>query len=768
LLRVLDRVREWPAVVWARAPDRLSAGAGDADGSNGGAVAAALGLCAAGVAAPIAISVFPALRGLIATPIGTDILLALLMLAPAAVAFAVALVGLPQIATSLRRDSPAEAEQAILRVFADTALFAYALGSAVMAPTAGFTQPLPPLGALGLAAAWAVLLDLVFRPVSSPVRRRCATLLDILLLSAVLHFGEGPAAGWYPMYLAVIFYAGSRFGERALVETAALSIAGFGVVVLTTDFWGHQPSLVLGLLAALVVLPTGLLAALRAAAAARATAARAEAERRRSLGAIADALRRPLAMLRADPAEPATRLLSERIGDALDLAAIETGEFRIPVESFDLRLLAKETLRPLVRTAAENRVALRWRIDPRLPASLRGPAPAIARILGSLAGQLLDLASEGGLRIAFDLIERAADRVKTRIRIDAGAASGAADVLNGLADQPVAGWEQQALTVSLVTRLVAMIGGELSIEGGPGPPTRFVVTLSLGVEPRAAEADLDLDGQPVLIVSGDEAFAGELVALLDRWHADARWIGDVEATEGEIAGLDTLGRAVLIVDGRDHPLAGLAFAERIGWAGDGGPFILFVGESSRIDRLAQLDDLALDCLLPVPLTERLLANAFRGLPLEPPVLADNTYGSAAHLAEDDRVTPIAAHPKFVPDPAPALDIRAIDALRAAGGGDAFLRELIDTFRADAGELLDRMQQAAETGDALAFSRGLAALRRCAAHLGAKRFGEALPAPLTEIELRERGPILASRLTDEIDRLTAALRSFLPESEVRRS
>ena len=109
-----------------------------------------------------------------------------------------------------------------------------------------------------------------------------------------------------------------------------------------------------------------------------------------------------------------------------------------------------------------------------------------------------------------------------------------------------------------VTRLAALMGGELSIEGGPGPPCRFVVTLPLAVEPRAPEADLDLRGQEVLIVSGDEVFAGEVIGLLDRWHADARCVGDVD-TAGVASGV----RPVVIVDGRDSPLTALAFAENL-------------------------------------------------------------------------------------------------------------------------------------------------------------------------------------------------------------
>jgi hypothetical protein len=139
-------------------------------------------------------------------------------------------------------------------------------------------------------------------------------------------------------------------------------------------------------------------------------------------------------------------------------------------------------------------------------------------------------------------------------------------------------------------------------------------------------------------------------------------------------------------------------------------------------------------------------------------------------AEDNRITPIAAHPRFMSEAAPAVDIRAIEALRAAGGGVAFVRELVDSFRADAGELLKRLDKAVAAADAPAFARGVTALRRCAGHLGARRFYDALLSPvgITDAELRERGAVHIQRLTEEVDRLAAALSGLLPETGASQS
>lgn len=426
---------------------------------------------------------------------------------------------------------------------------------------------------------------------------------------------------------------------------------------------------------------------------------------------------------------------------------------------------------------------MRWRVDPRLPSCLRGPPQAIARILRSLADHFINLAQTNSLRIAFDAVGREAHRVRLRIRFDTGDPARSDDIVGAGRDtETQAGeWEHEALTVGVVTRLVALIGGEFSMEGGPGPPSRFTITLTLGVEQHPAEADLDLKRQPVLIVSGDRAFAGEVTALLDRWHADARWIGDTETAVTEIAELDQSERSVLMVDGRDQPLVALAFADSARRLGPADPFILFVGESSRIERLAEQDEVSLDCLLPVPLTERLLVNAFRGLPLDaprpfvvessqPPVPNALMISRHAGDARDHGVTPIATHPKFAPDIATVVDIATIEALRTLGGGEAFLRELIDTFRVDARQLLDRLNRAVAAADATAYSHGIAALRRCAGHLGGRRVCDLLASSLgiADAELPQRGRLRLQQVAVEIDRLAATLLEFLPTAEARRS
>jgi HPt (histidine-containing phosphotransfer) domain-containing protein len=150
---------------------------------------------------------------------------------------------------------------------------------------------------------------------------------------------------------------------------------------------------------------------------------------------------------------------------------------------------------------------------------------------------------------------------------------------------------------------------------------------------------------------------------------------------------------------------------------------------------------------------------------EPPPLFD----PADVAAPAPQVTPIAAHPRFAAE-APIVDSRAVAALRRLGGSDEFLGEVLDSFRADAKEIMQRLVRAAAAADSAGFARGLLALRSCAASLGGIRLCEVLLS-LREVdaeELREQGSVLVQRLGDELARLDVALAECAEEREERLS
>jgi len=240
----------------------LGPGAAEPEETIGrGVLAGAIGLSIAAVAVPIALATLPGMHGMLGNPRVVNLLLVLLLLAPAAVGLATGLSGLARVARSVAK-AEHEAEQAVLRILIVALLFGCAAGGAALGIMDRASLSLP-IAASCLTAAWLLLLSIVLWPARSIARRCCATLMDAALISGFLYAGGENAAGWYPLYLLATCYAGCRFGVAALSWSAALCLLGFAGVVATTGFWQEQPALTAGLILALIVLPVLVAAPLR-------------------------------------------------------------------------------------------------------------------------------------------------------------------------------------------------------------------------------------------------------------------------------------------------------------------------------------------------------------------------------------------------------------------------------------------------------------------------------------------------------------------------
>jgi hypothetical protein len=345
------------------------------------------------------------------------------------------------------------------------------------------------------------------------------------------------------------------------------------------------------------------------------------------------------------------------------------------------------------------------------------------------------------------------------------------------ADPP--GGQQAGIGLALAKRTVELMGGQITIDTEPAGQTRLTVEFTFAVDAAAADPALQSAGRPVLIVTGDSLFAGNVCEYLGGWDAPVSWIGEAEAALNYMAWLDPATHAVLLVDGGSKPLSSMGFVGRV-LAMDGArPSILFVADPAQIAALAELEDGEVDGLLPAPLTPQLLANALHSLPL-PAERADAAspqpeFPEAAILTEDapapygDRVTSIAAHPRFAAESTPVVDPRRIEALHELGGQEGFLGDVIETFRADAQQIMHRLTRAAAIADIAAFAQGLRALGQAAGHVGGVPLSQLTTSlrGLAAAELRDHGNIHLQRIEAEIDRLAVALLHYLGQVEAQR-
>ena len=99
---------------------------------------------------------------------------------------------------------------------------------------------------------------------------------------------------FYPFYLWVTLGMGFRYGRRYLLVSAAISLAGFALVIATTAYWRRQPALAGGLWVALLVLPAYASSLLSRLTEALARAEEASRTKSRFLATMSHELRTPL------------------------------------------------------------------------------------------------------------------------------------------------------------------------------------------------------------------------------------------------------------------------------------------------------------------------------------------------------------------------------------------------------------------------------------------------------------------------------------------
>jgi len=726
------------------------------------AVAAGFALLAAASLPPIAFLGYPSMPALAEARGAVLALGGLLLLVPGLTALAAARIGLCRLAKAAPARTGGDHALAFWQIVAALMLFGCGFARANGMPQDRSAALCFATAAAGLIAGWIVLLLVLLWPRTAAVLRQCAFVVDAALLSAFLHFGGGSGAAAYPLYLMLILYAGWRFGIGALTVAAGFSLAGFLTVIATTDFWRELPVLATGLTAALAIVSLGAAVLLRAVADAREAESATAAARERALSAAAGALRRALAVVPGTVHEGTATLreLHGQLQDVGDLVSAAAGNFAAQAEAFDLHALINETMAGLRRDAPDGPFRRGARIDPALPFQLRGPRRQLARILSNLANLASSRRNRDVVRLTVDGWSAGERGVRLRLALRIAATPPLAD----------------SADFALLEQLAQLVRGEIAVrEIGTGQQ-EVCVLLPMTLD-RSAPGVLDLADRPVLIVSDDSQFAGELAEPLNSWRADVRWIGGCEAAPGYLARSEPRWPPILIVDGRTDPLAALSFAHRAAAGAASPPFILFVAVQEQAEHISRLADGAFDNLLPAPVSGALLGNALHALPLDdplpPPATADEGPRPAGPVPAvqpvTERVTPITSHPRFAADPAEALDADIVASLRELGEEDDFLNELVGEFRDEARAIIERIGRAAAEADLAGFCAALGTLRRCAGNVGGVKLSQVALTlrRTTEDELRAHGSEYAHRLVAELARLDAALNDALGGRQANR-
>jgi signal transduction histidine kinase len=172
------------------------------------------------------------------------------------------------------------------------------------------------------------------------------------------------------------------------------------------------------------------------------------------------------------------------INDLLDVAKIEAGKILIDEQPFSLHDCLGESLQPLQLQAHDKGIQLHARVQPGVPSWLIGDALRLRQVLINLIGNALKFTERGEVRIEIALTDAlesdAPDRLRLRIAVTDTGIGMTRDQISQIfdpftqADSSITRrYGGTGLGLTIVQRLVNLMGGDIRVESTPGVGSSF-------------------------------------------------------------------------------------------------------------------------------------------------------------------------------------------------------------------------------------------------------------------------------------------------------
>ncbi len=358
--------------------------------------------------------------------------------------------------------------------------------------------------AFWVACAFALLVHLLFVQRFPKQRRGFGLLLDVAGTTTMLAAGGEGTAFLYAVYLWIIIGYGFRFGGGNMVAASFLSILGFTGVILAVPFWRVHPSLSLGLLAGLAVLPAYSFALIRQLAQARRHAEQADHAKTLFLASVSHELRNPLhAIIGSVELLQGTRLDASQVEmvatintaadgqlslvqDLLAFSHLEAGHGRTEKAGFDLLSLFVKVTAIASVAGRDKGLLVKFYVTARTPLRLVGDERHLREVLLNLCDNAVKFTSEGSVTIAADGIETGNGTVRLRIEVmDTGIGIAPEDLghifkpftqADGAIFNRFGG---TGLGLALCERQVHLLGGDIGVESSQGFGSIFWINVDL-------------------------------------------------------------------------------------------------------------------------------------------------------------------------------------------------------------------------------------------------------------------------------------------------
>lgn len=171
------------------------------------------------------------------------------------------------------------------------------------------------------------------------------------------------------------------------------------------------------------------------------------------------------------------------INDILDFSKIEAGKFELDPHPFELLKTCTDAIRTLEARATQKGFAISMQTDNNLPSELVGDAARLRQVLLNLLGNAVKFTERGHIKLQISLIHQNASQCQLRFTVSDTGIGIAADKLDHIfeafsqADSSMARqYGGTGLGLAICSKLVEMMGGNISVESELGHGSRFSFT----------------------------------------------------------------------------------------------------------------------------------------------------------------------------------------------------------------------------------------------------------------------------------------------------
>ena len=266
------------------------------------------------------------------------------------------------------------------------------------------------------------------------------------------------------------------------------------------------------------------------------------------------------------------------INDLLDFSKIEAGKLELEPADFSLRAALGDTLRALAVRAHRKGLELVCDVQPDVPDALVGDAGRLRQVLLNLVGNAIKFTEEGEVVVRVEVAgEPAPEEVSVRFAVsDTGIG-----IPPDKQEKVFRAFEQEdtsttrryggtGLGLSIAARLVALMGGTITVQSEPGRGSTFAFTAKFGRQPHPAETTpalppVLLRDLRVLVVDDNATNRHILEEWLRDWQMSPTAVGDGVAAMDVLWDAASAGRPypLVLLDARMPDTDGLALAARI-------------------------------------------------------------------------------------------------------------------------------------------------------------------------------------------------------------